>query len=149
MSVRWVLFLCFFTDPYIPLYFMKCFFSLVYIFIGDSAPTDSKLFICEYHALTDLIDGLKTPCTCGMSSHPWIMDSVVQVHVRQNTHAHGSTSVACVTATEQDVVPRTVHVLFYTEKGHVIRLQFRCRCCHQCKRSWSSSRVLSGHYLVN
>ena len=101
------------------IYLAGCF---VGIFIGDSAPTDSKLFICEYHALTDLIDGLKTPCTFGMSGHPWIMDSVVQVHVRQRMHAHISTSnifVARVTATRQNVVPRTVHVytFLYTEKA--------------------------------
>ena len=35
------------------------------------------------------------------------------------------------------------------QKGHVIRLQFRCRRCHQFKRTWSSSRVFAGHYVIN
>ena len=48
------------------------------VYTGDSAPADSHLFI---HTLTDLLDGMKTPCACGMSSHPWIIDSSVQVHV--------------------------------------------------------------------
>ena len=34
------------------------------------------------------------------------------------------------------------------QKGHVLRTVFTCRRCHQ-QRTWSSSRVLSGHYLVN
>ena len=50
------------------------------VYTGDSAPTDSKLFICEYHTLTDLLDGMKSPCGCGMSTHPWIIDSSVQVY---------------------------------------------------------------------
>ena len=49
------------------------------IYTADTTPTDSKLFIGEYHALSDLLDGLKTPCSCGMSSHPWVMESVIQV----------------------------------------------------------------------
>ena len=49
------------------------------IYTADTTPADSKLFIGEYHALSDLLDGLKTPCSCGMSSHPWVMESVIQV----------------------------------------------------------------------
>ena len=45
----------------------------------DTTPADSKLFIGKYHSLSDLLDGLKTPCSCGMSSHPWVMESVIQV----------------------------------------------------------------------
>jgi hypothetical protein len=82
------------------------------IYTGDDSVDDSKLFVCEWHALTDLLEGLKIPCSCGMSSNPWTVDSAVQ-------------------------------------KGHVIRLAFSCRRCHQVKRTWSSSRVFAGHYLVN
>ena len=35
------------------------------------------------------------------------------------------------------------------QKGHVVRLQFRCRRCQQYKKTWSSSRIFSAHYLVN
>ena len=48
--------------------------TAAYTYTGDSAPTDSHHFICEYHTLTDLLDGMKTPCACGMSTHPWIID---------------------------------------------------------------------------
>ena len=34
------------------------------------------------------------------------------------------------------------------QKGHVLRTVFTCRRCHR-QRTWSSSRILSGHYLVN
>ena len=53
------------------------------VYTGDSAHTDSHPFICEYHTLTDLLDGMKTPCACGMSTHPLIIDSSIQVHVAQ------------------------------------------------------------------
>ena len=55
----------------------NCLF--VGMYADDDCPDDSKLFICERHAFVDLLDGLKTPCSCGMSSHPWVLDSFVQV----------------------------------------------------------------------
>ena len=45
---------------------------------GDDKTDDSKLFICERYALTDLLQGLKSPCSCGMSSSPWALESTVQ-----------------------------------------------------------------------
>ena len=60
------------------------------VYAGDSTSTDSQLFICEYHALTDLLNGMKTPCTCGVSTHLWIIDSLVQVHVCT------ATSIICI-----------------------------------------------------
>jgi hypothetical protein len=60
------------------------------VYAGDSTSTDSQLFICEYHALTDLLTGIKTPCTCGVSTHLWIIDSLVQVHVCT------ATSIICI-----------------------------------------------------
>ncbi|XP_019856532.1 PREDICTED: uncharacterized protein LOC109585045 [Amphimedon queenslandica] len=35
------------------------------------------------------------------------------------------------------------------KRGHVARLLFVCWCCQQQKRTWSSSRVFGGHYLLN
>ena len=49
------------------------------MYAGDSHVDDSKLFICGRHALSDLREGLKTPCVCGMASNPWTMDSTIQV----------------------------------------------------------------------
>lgn len=34
------------------------------------------------------------------------------------------------------------------QKGHVLRAKFRCQVCKQTK-SWASSRIIGGHYLVN
>ena len=42
------------------------------------ASDDIKLFICERQALSDLLEGLKTSCSCGMSSNPWALDSTIQ-----------------------------------------------------------------------
>ena len=59
---------------------------------GDEDVSDSKLFICEQYAFSDLLKGLKTPCVCGMASNPWIVDSSVQVCI-QNTRP--TTSMHC------------------------------------------------------
>ena len=45
--------------------------------------------------------------------------------------------------------PVSTHVFPSMQKGHVLRALFCCQRCHQHKRTWSSSRVLGGHYLVN
>ena len=49
------------------------------MYTGDDNSDDSSLFICEQYALTELLDGLKTPCTCGMAKNPWTLDSTIQV----------------------------------------------------------------------
>ena len=36
-----------------------------------------------------------------------------------------------------------------SQKGHSIRALFCCRRCKQRRRTWSSSHVLAGHYVVN
>ena len=58
---------------------LLCDCLFVGMYADDNCPDDSKLFIRERHAFVDLLDGLKTPCSCGMLSHPWVLDSVVQV----------------------------------------------------------------------
>ena len=55
---------------------MVCFTG---IFTGDETQDDSKLFLCERHCFTDLLQGLGTPCSCGLSNKPWIVESLVQV----------------------------------------------------------------------
>ena len=45
--------------------------------------------------------------------------------------------------------PVSTHVFPLMQKGYVLRALFCCQRCHQHKRTWSSSRVLGGHYLVN
>ena len=35
------------------------------------------------------------------------------------------------------------------QKLHTVRVLFFCRHCKKQRRTWSSSRVLAGHYLVN
>ena len=54
------------------------------MYTGDDSGDDSKLFICERHALTDLLQGLKVPCSCGMASNPWTLDSTIQVTAKIN-----------------------------------------------------------------
>ena len=46
---------------------------------GDDNADDSSLFMCERHALTDLLDILKAPCSCDMIHSPWTLDSIIQV----------------------------------------------------------------------
>ena len=57
-------------------YVMPCMEGM---YSGDDNADDSSLFMCERHALTDLLDGLKAPCSCGMIRSPWTLDSIIQV----------------------------------------------------------------------
>ena len=47
--------------------------------VGDPKLEDEAAFLTERYCLTDLVDGLKTSCPCGISCNPWMMQSAVQV----------------------------------------------------------------------
>ena len=42
-----------------------------------------------------------------------------------------------------------VFFFLHNKEGHVLRMLFSCRRSHQQKRTWSSSRIFGGHYLLN
>ena len=60
------------------------FHNIIGIYTGDSSEDDQHLFVTEMHAFSDLLTGLNTPCSCGMSLHPWTVESVIQV-LRNNS----------------------------------------------------------------
>ena len=64
----------YFKEPYSML---TSFFKGV--FTDDGCSDDDFLFIAERYRLTDLINGLASPCDCGLTRSPWIIESLVQV----------------------------------------------------------------------
>ena len=94
------------------------------IFTGDVTADDACLFVTERHTFSDFVEGLTTPCTCGMSRSSWKIESTTQV----DTVGYSS-SILFNIPTERSCAASGVHV------PH--------------KRSWASSRVLAGHYLAN
>lgn len=128
------------------------------MYIGDDSQSDAQsLFITERHTFTDLMEGLASPCPCGMTRNPWMLESLTQVHLHTQAffachgllHEHARQHISLV----------RVAILLYVlciyvhhntiQKGHVLRALFRCQRCHKQQRTWSSSRVVGGHYLVN
>lgn len=106
---------------------------LLGIYTGSSNLKEEAAFLTERYCLTDLVQGLKTPCPCGRTCNPWAVESIVQVSwVEPDPHSKIYT-IPC-------------HA---QQKGHVIRLQFSCQRCHREKRTWSSSRVFGARYLLN
>ena len=63
-------------------------------------------------------------------------------------HLHGRYVQLCRHDFFHFVSPYTLTVV-NTQKGHVLRVKFVCAKCHKQTRIWSSSRIFSGHYLVN
>lgn len=56
--------------------------SLIYVlgvYVGDNEQDDQELFVTEKCCFSDLLKGLSTPCSCGLTMKPWVLDSVVQV----------------------------------------------------------------------
>ena len=49
------------------------------MYIRDTDPEDGACFVTERNCLSDLMDGLASPCPCGMTNNPWLLESVVQV----------------------------------------------------------------------
>ena len=54
-------------------------YTRVGIYIGDELADDQSLFITERHCFYDVITGLASPCPCGATKNPWMLDSVIQV----------------------------------------------------------------------
>ena len=55
------------------------FIACIGVYTGDATTQDQDTFLVERHCLTDLLDGLKSVCCCGMASNPWRLHSFVQV----------------------------------------------------------------------
>ena len=53
---------------------------LLGVFVGNDSPNheDEAAFLTERHCLTDLLEGLKLPCPCGISHNAWALSTVVQ-----------------------------------------------------------------------
>ena len=63
---------------------LYCSFSYCNIYLGiyvgvGPTPEDEAAFLTERHCLTDLLEGMKSPCPCGISHNAWTLSSVVQV----------------------------------------------------------------------
>ena len=56
---------------------LASFFKGVYT--DDGCSDDEFLFITERYCLTDLINGLASPCDYGLTRSPWIVGLLVQV----------------------------------------------------------------------
>ena len=62
------------TDAYYEQY------ATVGIYTGNDSPSsEPSLFVTEKHCFQDLVSGLGTPCSCGMTRNPWVLESVIQV----------------------------------------------------------------------
>ena len=49
--------------------------------MGDDHPEDQALFVTERCCLSNLVEGLASPCPCGLTIKPWALESVIQVRI--------------------------------------------------------------------
>ena len=49
------------------------------VYISDEHPEDQALFVTERCCFSDLVEGLSSPCPCGLTIKPWALESVMQV----------------------------------------------------------------------
>lgn len=57
------------------------------VYVGDECPEDQVMFVTEKCCFTDLVNGLSSPCLCGLTMKPWQLESVTQVS-NDDVHAH-------------------------------------------------------------
>ena len=84
---------------------MQSFLRNSGIYTGDSNPEDKQLL--------DLLTTLSTPCPCGVTGSRWTVESIIQVGTYTNMFAD--------------------FTITFVQKGHVVRVLFVCRRCHQQK----------------
>ena len=51
------------------------------VYISDKHPEDQALFVTERCCFSDLVEGLSSPCPCGLTIKPWALESVMQVRM--------------------------------------------------------------------
>ena len=49
------------------------------MYTDGASSEEQSFFIMERHCSSDLVEGLSTQCPYGMTSAPWVLESVVQV----------------------------------------------------------------------
>ena len=57
------------------------------VYVGDEHPEDQAMFVSEKCCFTDLVNGLSSPCWCGLTMKPWQLESATQVS-NDDVHAH-------------------------------------------------------------
>ena len=64
-------------------YQLSCFIFFLGVFVGNVGQNreDEASFLTERYCLDDLLEGLKSPCPCGISHNAWQLNSVVQVRL--------------------------------------------------------------------
>ena len=55
---------------YVYIYYTRAKYNPVGKYTDNTSPEDEATFLTEWHCLPDLIEGLKSPCTCGMKVIP-------------------------------------------------------------------------------
>ena len=51
------------------------------VYISDDHPEDQALFVSERCCFSDLVEGLSSPCPCGLTMKPWAPESFIQVRI--------------------------------------------------------------------
>lgn len=59
-------------------YFQVCIHHIG-VYVRDEHHEDQALFVTERCCFSDLVEGLSSPCPCGLTTKPWAVESVMQV----------------------------------------------------------------------
>ena len=92
--------------------------------MGDESPEDQAMLVTEKCCFRDLVDGLSSPCQCGLTMRPWQLESLTQVNTN-DMHAHVCGSVPTCTCVDSFINFRKdmcselfSPVAVVTNKGH-------------------------------
>ena len=70
--------------------------GFTHVYVGDESPEDQAMLVTEKCCFRDLVDGLSSPCQCGLTMRPWQLESLTQVNTN-DMHAHVCSSVPTCT----------------------------------------------------
>ena len=51
------------------------------VYVSDEHQEDQALFVTEECCFSDLVEGLCSPCPCGLTIKPWAVESIKQVTI--------------------------------------------------------------------
>lgn len=53
--------------------------ELAGIYNGNQPSEEESMFLTELHCFSDLLEGITSPCLCGMTRQAWMLQSLVKV----------------------------------------------------------------------
>ena len=90
------------------------------VYVGDKCPEDQAMFVAEKCCFADLVNGLSSPCLCGLTMKLWELESVTQVN-NCDLHVHISVHVLIYVSISEGRAANCFHLLSLSSAKDLVK----------------------------